>query len=105
MFLKTTYLKIVLEYFGIAKYKPITILIDSSFTNLIIPISVDYTVFTETILRYSLAMGSIIYMMTLIQLDFTFLLLIISSYSNNLDLTHIITVIKKNKHSFINLGS
>ena len=105
MLFKTTYLKVILKRFGIAKYKPITTPIDSDYTNTIIPISANYTVFTETILGYSLAMGSIIYIMILTWLDITFLLLIINSYCNNLDSTHVIEVFKRSKHSFIILGS
>lgn len=89
---QTAYLKMVLERFDIAKCNSSTIPIDSGLPNIIIPSFSNYQASFETILWYSLAIRSLIYVMTMTWPDIAFVLSIVSRYSNNRDFTYLAIV-------------
>lgn len=82
----------VLERFDMAKCNSSTIPIDSGLPNIIIPSFSNYQASFETILWYSLAIRSLIYVMTMTWPDIVFVLSIVSRYYNNRDFTYLAIV-------------
>ncbi len=84
MLFQTLYLKIVLEQFEKSDCNTNSIFIDNGLLNIIVPSSSNYQALPETTFWYSLALGSLIYVMTISEPDILFALLIVSRFCNNL---------------------
>ena len=75
-----------------AQCNPSTTPMDSGLPNTIMPSFLDYQAFSKTVLWYSSAVSSLIYAMTMTQLDIAFAFSIVIRYYNNPDLTHVAAV-------------
>ena len=89
---QTTYLRKVLERFGMNKCKIVDFSMESSLVVVMMFIEEGQTTHVDTVHWYGAAVGCLMYAMTMTRPNLAYALFVVSRYCHNLDSTHVVAI-------------